>query len=166
MRKSVRWLLLILAIGMMVFIFVMSSHNAADSTEESRGIARLIGQIFIRDFDKWDAEDQLDFVKSIDGTVRKVGHFAEYAALGGMLYLVLFSWGMKPHAALSVSFGAGVLYAVTDEVHQLFIDGRSLEFSDIVIDAAGTAVGCLLVYAIVTTVKGRREKRGVKATEQ
>ena len=51
-----------------------------------------------------------------DLLLRKLAHAAEYAVLGALLVRAL------GRAALAVA--AGVLYAVTDEVHQTFVPGR------------------------------------------
>ena len=40
----------------------------------------------------------------------------------------------------------GVLYAVTDEVHQYFVPGRSCELRDALIDACGVAAGVAIVW--------------------
>jgi len=39
-----------------------------------------------------------------------------------------------------------VLYAVTDEFHQLFISGRSAQVTDVLIDGIGAFIGCLVFY--------------------
>src|SRR3712207_8090175 len=51
-----------------------------------------------------------------DVLVRKLAHVAEYAVLGALLARAL---GRDVPA-----FALGSLYAVTDEVHQSFVDGR------------------------------------------
>ena len=159
MKKYVKWILVVLTVVVMAFIFVMSSQNASDSTGESRGIGMIIGQILWRDFDEWDPADQLDFVKNIDGTVRQLGHFIEFALLGTFFNLALSAWGVKPNKALAASIGFGVFYALTDEFHQWFVDGRTPQVGDLLIDAAGTAFGCLVVWIILTSVASRRAKK-------
>ncbi|MGV8147186.1 MAG: VanZ family protein [Alkaliphilus sp.] len=37
-----------------------------------------------------------------------------------------------------------VLYAISDETHQIFVPGRSAQVSDILIDSVGAAVGILI----------------------
>ena len=39
-----------------------------------------------------------------------------------------------------------MLYAITDELHQLFINGRSGNFIDVLIDSVGGAIGIAVVY--------------------
>ncbi len=44
-----------------------------------------------------------------------------------------------------VSWLLTVLYAITDEIHQTFVPGRSGRVTDVLIDAAGAAVGVLVM---------------------
>ncbi|HET6623275.1 MAG TPA: VanZ family protein [Gaiellaceae bacterium] len=71
-----------------------------------------------------------------DLVLRKIAHAAEYAVLGALLARALG----KPGVAVL----AGVLYAVSDEVHQLFVPGRLGSPIDVAIDAVGVVAGVLL----------------------
>jgi VanZ family protein len=71
-----------------------------------------------------------------DLLLRKLAHTAEYAVLGALL--------VRATGRSSLAFGLGTLYAVTDEVHQLFVRGRHGSPVDVAIDAAGLACGILL----------------------
>ena len=41
---------------------------------------------------------------------------------------------------------SGFLYSVTDEIHQYFIPGRAMRFSDVLIDTAGILLSASLIY--------------------
>ncbi len=71
-----------------------------------------------------------------DLVLRKLAHAAEYAVLGALL---LRATG---RAGLAVTLG--VLYAVSDEVHQSFVEGRMGSPVDVAIDAVGVACGVVL----------------------
>jgi len=49
------------------------------------------------------------------------------------------------------SLGICVLYAVSDEVHQLFVPGRGRQVRDVLIDSAGAIVGIGL-YRVVSRI--------------
>ena len=54
------------------------------------------------------------------------------------------------------------LYAVTDEVHQIFVEGRSCELRDWAIDTAGALIGTigfLTIYAIIK--KAVQKRKGI-----
>ena len=72
-----------------------------------------------------------------DLVLRKLAHFAEYAVLGALLYR---AFGREP-AAIAVA----AAYAVTDEVHQVFVRGRHGSPLDWLVDAAGATAGVVLV---------------------
>lgn len=40
------------------------------------------------------------------------------------------------------------VYAATDEFHQLFVDGRGFQFSDIFLDFCGALLGVLVVVGV------------------
>jgi VanZ family protein len=75
---------------------------------------------------------------------RKLFHAAEYALLC-FLWWRAFTGMATPAAALAAAAALSVAYAITDEWHQTFIDGRHGTPVDVVIDAVGIAAACLWV---------------------
>jgi VanZ family protein len=73
---------------------------------------------------------------TVDTILRKLAHLAEYAVLGALLCRAL----RRPGLAIVVA----TLYAVSDEVHQTFVEGRVGAPLDVAIDAIGAAAGILL----------------------
>ncbi len=71
-----------------------------------------------------------------DLVLRKLAHATEYAVLGALL--------VRATARPGLAFGLGVLYAISDEVHQVFVQGRHGSPIDVAIDAVGVAVGIVL----------------------
>jgi len=79
---------------------------------------------------------------------RKSAHVTEYAILGLLLYGTLlnstnFEWRLRT-AVRSVLIA--VLYALTDEFHQIFEPGRTASLMDFGIDTAGAFLGTLGIY--------------------
>jgi VanZ family protein len=74
-----------------------------------------------------------------DTILRKCAHASEYAILAVLLYRAI---GRELPA-----FMIGLAYAVTDELHQAFVRGRHASPFDVSMDAAGLALGLLLVHA-------------------
>jgi VanZ family protein len=72
-----------------------------------------------------------------DTVLRKLAHLGEYAVLGALLYRA----ARREPAAIVL----GSLYAVTDEVHQTFVEGRTGSPVDWLIDTAGVVAGVLLL---------------------
>ena len=72
---------------------------------------------------------------TLDTILRKLAHLAEYAILGALLARALH----RPVVAVAL---AG-LYAVSDEVHQTFVEGRVGAVLDVGIDTVGALAGVL-----------------------
>jgi VanZ family protein len=72
-----------------------------------------------------------------DMLLRKAAHMTEYAILGALLVRAL---GRELPAFL-----AGVAYAVTDEIHQHFVEGRHAAAIDVALDSVGVALGIYLL---------------------
>ena len=68
--------------------------------------------------------------------------------IGYFLFCLILGGGL-------IAWGAAVLYSVTDEIHQMFVPGRSCELRDVAIDSCGVATGILLCTIIKKWKKGR-----------
>jgi VanZ family protein len=90
----------------------------------------------------------------IDWTV--VEHAAIFLCLGMALMYVFIPRGrMAPWWAL----GTAALYGATDEVHQIFIPGRSSTVSDWLTDVIGAALGILIVLLIMKITPATKQKK-------
>lgn len=129
-------------------IFSFSAKTGNESGKESLFVGKTVGQLVVADFEDWDGIKQERFAKSIEFPIRKGAHMTEYAILGILVFcsVNLQKYGLK--CAALFSWVLAVLYAVSDEVHQLFVPDRSGQLRDVLIDAAGAAIGVLVVYAV------------------
>jgi VanZ family protein len=50
-------------------------------------------------------------------------------------------------ATAALAIGFGIAYAVSDEVHQMFVPGRSAEVADLAADASGIVAGTAVCWA-------------------
>ena len=140
---------LVITILIMAFIFLQSALPADLSKEESN----LIVQALI-EFLHVDA-------KILSFAVRKCAHFTEYLLLGLSLFATVREYdpvrlerNEQWRRRALLSWGIGALYALTDEVHQAFVPGRSCEIRDMLIDSCGVAAGVLIMAAL----RSRRTK--------
>jgi VanZ family protein len=73
----------------------------------------------------------------------KPWHLLAYFGLGALTVRAvaggLPAWISWRTAAVSIAIAAG--YAVTDELHQMFVPGRSAQLSDLAADALGVVAG-------------------------
>ena len=131
----------------MGFIFCMSLNNAEESKALSDSLAqRLINFLGI------------NIPKVI---LRKGAHFVEFAGLGFCLCNALYaSFGhrLTPVFALVGT----VIYAISDEVHQIFSEGRACQITDVLIDSAGALSGIVIAFLVYKII--RRNKNGSTET--
>lgn len=130
-RVVLRWALVV---AMAAFIFFMSSRTAGQLSDS------FLNQIK-RMLNAW-----------INGTLGTTGdpmstvaHFCEYLALGALLVNAL-----RSHVPLSRALAMAILcasaYAVTDEFHQLFVEGRYCDVFDWMTDTVGASLGSALLW--------------------
>ncbi|MCA9329471.1 VanZ family protein, partial [Candidatus Saccharibacteria bacterium] len=83
-------------------------------------------------------------------------HIFMYFVLGMLVVNVLkdYKLGSKKLIGFSILFAG--LYAVTDEIHQTFVSGRSAEARDVLIDTIGATLGVVLYWAILKIIMKRR----------
>lgn len=156
----------IAAILWMIIIFLFSAQPAEQSTDISHRAGELVGIVFVPGFKQWEPERQQSFAAQIDFGVRKTAHAMEYAFLCALILLAfhfyvrtrysravsVFRWRFRnriTEMCLGVSVLVAVAYAVTDEVHQLFVPGRSGRITDVLIDGAGAVVGGIVVRLLM-----------------
>jgi VanZ family protein len=71
----------------------------------------------------------------LDWLVSIAGHVSEYAMLGGLL-----AWAIRRGRTWK-GLGLAFFYALSDELHQAFVPGRTADPLDLVFDVLGAAVG-------------------------
>ena len=59
----------------------------------------------------------------------------------------------------SISILVGLIYAITDEIHQSFIPGRTASIRDVCIDTCGVFLGIIIVLIIISVYKALTEKK-------
>src|SRR5690625_3322481 len=129
-------------IFMMGTIFYFSHQPATESSKLSGSIVDIVVAIVsvVAPFIPFDEELLHLFI-------RKGAHFTIYLLLGVTLVRAC-SFYVNRNRGMFYAFVIAVLYAISDEVHQLFIPGRSGEVGDVVIDSCGALTG-VFIYTFV-----------------
>ena len=113
-------------------------------------------------------KEQKAMVNKAHTPIRKLAHMLEFGSLAILSLLLLVTWPGKLLWRYAASLGFALVYAATDELHQLFSDGRGARLSDVFIDFSGAFIACTLALIIVMLV--RRIKKSAtadsSATEQ
>lgn len=143
-RKFFIFLSWILVVACMVTIFMFSAQPANTSSESSDACIQWIYDLF--------------GIRLSQHIVRKTAHALEFCGLC-LLFNLAFGVTTLKFRPL-ISFILTVLYAVSDEIHQIFVDGRACMFKDVLIDSGGATV-CIIILSIVYLIyKKHCGKRG------
>ena len=147
-KSWVRIVTTILTLAVMAMIFSFSTENAEQSDQRSGVISDGILRIFRPDYNLLDQTQKKEIYDTVQHIVRKCAHFFEYTILGFMIRLCLESWFghkiRKNRSMEAIGLCAGTAYACTDEIHQLMIDGRSGQWTDVIVDGCGVLLGVRL----------------------
>ncbi len=87
--------------------------------------------------------------ENITFLVRKAAHITAYFILGILVFRVIRAYKLSPKKAVILSAAIVMFYAITDELHQLLVNGRSGEVRDVLIDTAAGAIGVLITFFII-----------------
>ena len=142
MKKTILKVLIVL---WMALIFILSNQQANDSTKLSDGfIERTIGNIY-KITHKSVSEEELTEIKiKYTHITRKAAHFTIYMILGLLVGLLLKEYNLDKKNTILYGILICMCYAISDEIHQIFVPGRSGEIRDVLIDTFGSTVGLLI----------------------
>lgn len=81
--------------------------------------------------------------------VRKSAHIIAYFTLGTWALLTAIAYRFRLKKAAMISLLVVVVYAISDEIHQLFVPGRSGQWSDVLLDSMAGLIGITLTLLII-----------------
>ena len=160
LKRHAKLLISLLLIFQMLFIFAMSSFGSDSSNAQSSQVIQILHQVFPSLSSHTSGLD----ASALAFIVRKTAHFTEYAILG-LLFSFFYRQILPQKNGLRLfvlAILSSFLYACTDEIHQLFVPGRSGQFTDVLVDTLGAFCGCLLLLAIRRLRKAWRAHRRVQ----
>lgn len=157
----IRLVLVILIVLWMSVIFGFSSEDGAQSQSLSDKITIQVVRLIKPDYDSLSLKEQEVFFEQVSFIVRKTGHFGEYAILGLLFatFMVTFEKirNSKKGVVVIPSVLWCMLYAITDEIHQGFVDGRSPKAMDVGIDTSGGLAGAVFLILMFLLCKSIRK---------
>lgn len=134
----ISWVLVAICMGV---IFYFSSQNADDSALLSDELKSFFG------------------LKAGIRLIRKCAHFLEFTGLAVLAFNAFYQSfdRLRPVSAFLLT----AAYAVTDELHQIFVEGRACRLFDVFIDCLGALAGITALYILIEIykqIKSRRRK--------
>lgn len=152
--QCLAWLLVLLWMGL---IFSFSGQTAEVSGEiSSSTTSKIIAQIY-PGFDSLSPDEQAETIDTAEHLVRKIAHLTEYFILSALLVFALLFNDFMPINRAILAVLISLIYAATDEIHQLFVSGRACRLSDILIDTCGAAIFAA-IYLLVVKSLNRKSK--------
>lgn len=144
----------------LAFIFGCSAKTAPESSAQSKSVTRTFLEIVDKSFNTLTEEQQQNRISNTENFVRKCAHMFLYAVLGilSMCFFTVIAKYKPPYNALYTVIFC-MLYAATDEFHQLFVPGRGAQVRDVVIDTCGSLIGTAVFLLAMYAVNRIRAKR-------
>lgn len=152
----------LLVILWMILVFGFSGQVGDDSKVTSGNTIRKIVKIFATNIDQESLEN---VVEALQPFARKVAHFTLYTLGGIIIYNAYNTCFKKLNNKIPLALVTGMLYAITDEIHQYFVPGRSCRAFDVFIDSCGTFTGiliCILILKIISKIAKSRSNEQIK----
>ena len=143
--KQVIGLLLIIIWMIVVFLFSNQQGNASSVT--SNKVTKEIIEI-MPSTKNLEENKKNEIVKKVNPIMRKIAHYSIYL-VGGILIIFFISTIVKSEGrGVLYSTLIGLIYAITDEIHQMFMDGRTAKVTDVYIDTLGVITGIVIYFTI------------------
>lgn len=118
-------ILVALILVWMISIYMFSNQPAEISGNMSNGITEnFLEKIGILSGKTIDEKEKL--ISSVDGIVRKLAHLTLYSIGGILVFLLFHEYKISTIKQFTFALLIGFAYAVTDEIHQLFIPRKSM----------------------------------------
>lgn len=146
----VRPVFLIFAVIWMIIVFKFSSQPADTSQNTSLNLTKRIVNVF---FNNKSSIEKEQITEKLDPYIRKLAHFTLYAIGGILIANYINTYNIKDKNKIIYSICIGATYACTDEFHQLFVEGRSGQLTDVLIDSLGVATGVCIFLCVITIFK-------------
>lgn len=120
----------------MIFIFMFSQQTGNESSGMSSNVVHFLQNYF-------------PFISNYDllhTVIRKMAHMSEYALLTGSFLYAYSHYHLSSQKIYFYSLLSTFLYACSDEIHQLFITGRTGQLFDVCIDTCGGLILLLVIF--------------------
>lgn len=139
---------IILVILWMGLIFYFSNQEASVSTTQSDKIIEIVNVVAKNNESFKDILLKLYESKGASFVIRKSAHMFSYFVLAILSFIMVYTHKENINLSIKYSFLISILYAISDEIHQLFIPGRSGMIQDVFIDGIGVVVGIIIITII------------------
>ncbi len=163
-------ILRVFAIGLTIFWMAVIFHFSAETGMESHEISDQVTLLFCKVVHRFTGRDLVVSLTAHQYAVlelcfRKMAHMGIYCMLSFSTMLVLFTFPLGMLFRMAVSLIFCVVYACSDEFHQMLVEGRSPKALDVMIDSTGAVtgiIGALLFFCVVYTIYHSHRNRQMR----
>ncbi len=158
---------LVASIVTAALIFWFSSKKGDDSQAMSNLVTLHVARTLKPDFMEMSVMARESYLETLSNIVRKNAHFCEFMLLGfNLMGTMRFYFPRLSDGGCRLrAMGIAVLYAASDELHQLFISDRASQLLDVLIDSAGSVTGTLIMtlcLALLARMETRLSERQLR----
>lgn len=137
-KKLRAWIILIIWMG----IIFLLSHQPNSGKATYNVIENILPSI-----------QTPSLLNTINFIIRKSAHLIEYFILAFLTVSLLKEYTSKQIIIFIISLFFCFSYAVTDEYHQLFIQGRTGALKDVFIDTTGSIIFLIMYFIYLKMIK-------------
>lgn len=131
-------------------IFKFSELSGLKSTKQSKGLTYNILKGL--DGNKLSEKELEKLTKKVNPIVRKVAHFSIYMILAIFTYMFIENLNIKSKSEkerlrknILYTCIFCIIYAIFDEIHQIYVPGRTGKPIDVIIDTLGACMGITII---------------------
>ena len=144
-----RIVFLLLLCSTFFVIFDFSAQTGQESSGLSSKVTRTLINIF--PYTKnLSIETKEILIEQSEVIVRKLAHLTIYTLVGIFIMSFMCTYNIKMKVQFGTSLLVGLIYAITDEIHQSFVPERGPSVIDVCIDLCGVLLGICIVILIIT----------------
>jgi len=147
----------------LLVIFSLSSQPGTKSNDLSKSVTKQIikatGKVIVPNTAINTAiKPRKNLINKLNNLFRKYAHGVVYLVLGMLVINAFAVSEIRGCKAFIFSLIFCLIYAASDEIHQLFVPGRGAKETDVLIDALGAVIG-MLVYNIICRLFYRKKSK-------
>ena len=146
----------ILFLIMLVIAFYVIFKFSSQDGELSSSVSRKVTTFFVEMLSKvknMDASLKLHYIIKLEPIIRKLAHFSIYTIVGFSIMGFMCTFDIRNIFKFVISNCIGVIYAISDEIHQSFTPGRSPRVLDVCIDSLGVLTGIFMLILLIILIE-------------
>ena len=149
-KKKIKYIKCIIAIICCIIIFSFSAVPATASTKQSKGLTYNV--IKLLNGNKLTEKELVKLTKRVNPVIRKIAHFSIYMILAIFTYMFIEELNSKSKSEkerlrknILYTCIFCIIYAIFDEIHQIYVPGRTGKAIDVIIDTLGACMGITII---------------------